>query len=73
MLRNELLIDAYVNLRNKNNKNNNGITSALRICAKNSVYKFLDWVYKDATVCLDRKYKKYTESLKNQMVNIETV
>jgi len=55
------------------NKSNNGITSALCCGCKSSVYKFLSWIYDDAKVYLDRKYKKYKESVKNQAVTIEVV
>ena len=39
----------------------NGITSVFSICGNNVCKKFLDWIYKDATICLERKYKRYVD------------
>ena len=39
----------------------NGITSVFSICGNNVCKKFLDWIYKDATIYLERKYKRYVD------------
>lgn len=39
----------------------NGITKQLSIARKNDVKKFLDWIYADATIYMERKYKRYIE------------
>ncbi len=36
----------------------NGITSVYEITGNNVCKKFLDWIYKDATIYLERKYKR---------------
>lgn len=40
-------------------KNKNKITRQLHINSRPQAIKFLDWLYKDATIYLDRKYDKY--------------
>lgn len=37
----------------------NGVTSVLSIHKKADIKKFLDWIYKDADLCLKRKYDIY--------------
>jgi len=44
----------------------NGITTKLSIGGNKQVIRFLDWLYKDATIYLDRKYNKYQELIKLQ-------
>ena len=39
----------------------NGITSVFSICGNDVCKKFLDWIYKDATIYLERKYKRYVD------------
>lgn len=39
----------------------NGVTKYLSIARKKDVKKFLDWIYNDATIYLERKYKRYIE------------
>lgn len=39
--------------------NHNGITAVLEIWKTESVIKFLDYIYQDAEMFLDRKYKRY--------------
>ncbi len=40
----------------------NGITKVLSFSGKNQVKKFLDWIYLDAEMYLDRKYQRYVKS-----------
>lgn len=42
----------------------NGITSRFEISKKIQVIDFLDWIYRDSIVHLDRKYQKYLNILK---------
>lgn len=59
ILLNQLLnISTYIKKANKNSENN--ITYRLRCDKKMETIKLLDWIYKDATVYLERKYKQYT-------------
>lgn len=39
----------------------NGITKVVSLAGKNSTKKLLDWMYKDATLYLKRKYDRYIE------------
>ena len=54
-----LKINCYI-IKNKRAETN----VELYISGKNQVLKFLDWIYKDAELYIDRKYEKYL-SLKN--------
>ena len=45
-------------------KTNNNITYVLRSGGNLQVQKILDWLYKDASIFMDRKYNKYLELLK---------
>lgn len=45
-------------------KNINGAKKYV-FSAEYDVYKFLNWIYKDANVYLDRKYEKYLDYIKN--------
>ena len=42
--------------------NKNGITSVLTLSKKHDIKTFLDWIYKDAELYLERKYKRYIET-----------
>lgn len=37
----------------------NGITKSLNIARKNDVKNFLDWIYTDANIYMERKYQRY--------------
>lgn len=37
----------------------NGVTKVFQICGANICKKFLDWLYKDSTIFLQRKYDRY--------------
>lgn len=39
----------------------NGITKVFSLSGKNVCKKFLDWIYDDATIYLERKYNRYIE------------
>jgi hypothetical protein len=56
ILMNEL--DIKISIYNNNSKNKD-ITKSLEICGNNKCIKFLDWLYKDSTLYIDRKYEKY--------------
>lgn len=43
----------------KTGKYKDSNTWVVRICGNKSSYKFLSWIYKDATMCLKRKYDKF--------------
>lgn len=51
-------VNSYFSKRHKNRDNNN---FTIAITGNNQVKKVLDWLYKDATIYLERKYKKYIE------------
>lgn len=40
-------------------KTGNKITTVLKICTQKDVKIFLDWIYKDANIYLERKYERY--------------
>ena len=42
----------------------NGTTKNLRITGRMQCNKFLDWIYKDADLMLDRKHEKYLTQFK---------
>lgn len=42
----------------------NGITSVFSISGNNVCEKFLNWIYDDATIYLERKYKRYVDYYK---------
>ena len=49
---------------------NNGITSNFTVTGKNNTKAFLDWIYKDAELYLDRKYEIYKNRyLCNENIN----
>lgn len=39
----------------------NGVTKVFTLCGPIPTKKFLDWLYKDATIFLDRKYNRYCD------------
>lgn len=45
--------------QNKKGKYKDSDTWIVRICGNKSSYKFLSWIYKDATMVLKRKYDKF--------------
>lgn len=48
---------------------NNDITHCYSINGKNQLRVFLDWLYKDSTIYLDRKYNKYLEIVEKIIKN----
>lgn len=54
----QLIYKSNKNLRN-NNKNQN-ITKVLKY-STNEAFTFIDWLYKDSTIYLERKYNRYKE------------
>lgn len=50
------ILDINIGIGDASNKN--GITQIVRIRGYN-IFKFLDWIYEDATIFLKRKYNKY--------------
>lgn len=53
-------VDTLIYLPNSA-KNNNTSTRILKIKHVNDLMTFLDWIYKDATIYLNRKFQKYKE------------
>lgn len=45
----------------KDNRGNNGDIKYIRCTNIHQIIKFLDWLYADSTIHLDRKYQKYLE------------
>ncbi len=41
--------------------NHNGITKVFALSGSNVVKKFMDWMYQDSTIYLQRKYNRYCE------------
>ena len=39
----------------------NGVTKVFQICKNSDKIKFLEWMYKDADIYLQRKYEKYLQ------------
>ena len=58
ILKEELDINTFIT---KRHKERNTVTRQMFISGTNQVTKFLNWIYKDSTVSLDRKYLKYKE------------
>ena len=54
-----ILSNLGINSRVSEASNKNGITASLMITAKDSIKKFLDWIYKDAKLYLKRKHDVY--------------
>ena len=54
-----ILNNLHIESRISDASNNNGITAALYIYKKESMKKFLDWIYKDAELYLKRKHDIY--------------
>lgn len=40
---------------------NNGITKTFKVSGNKQILRFLDWIYSDATIYLDRKFKSYLQ------------
>lgn len=51
---------------------NNGVTSSLEIGGNLQVDKYLDFLYKDATIYLDRKYNKFIERKEKRDIILNT-
>ena len=62
---NELSINCYLNNRHPNRNNN---IRTLEVSGRSQVKNFLDWIYSDATIFLNRKHEKYKADIeiKNQ-------
>ncbi len=56
----KLGINLCLSIRHKERNNS---TRQVVISGSQQSYKFLNWIYKDATIYLDRKYKKYNEGV----------
>lgn len=41
--------------------NENGITTTISVSGNRQIFRLMDWLYKDATIYLERKYLKYQE------------
>lgn len=54
-------LNIYCTVKVNHPKSDNKITTRLGFEKANAVYDFLDWIYKDATIFLDRKYQHYLE------------
>lgn len=50
--------------------NRNGITKVFTISGKNQIKKFMDWMYQDADLFLQRKYNRYLEYFYEEDNNI---
>lgn len=51
-----------------NSCSTNGITKLFRIGGNKQVERILDWLYKDATIYLNRKYEKYLHFKSNRVI-----
>jgi intein-encoded DNA endonuclease-like protein len=58
-----------INSRIARYKNRNEITCDFRISGYYQVYKFLDWIYEDCTLKLNRKYQRYLDYKKDTSIN----
>lgn len=65
IIENELGIHVHVKLDGRHND----ITSDIRIGGNNQVTKFLDWIYNDADLKMERKYIKYQQLLEYRNIN----
>lgn len=54
-------ISGSVNKDKKMLSHNNNITSILSYAGNHRIINILDWLYKDATIYMERKYEKYLE------------
>jgi len=61
IIKNELNITNIVKYKRHKNKNDN--IWSFRIVKPDDVVKFLDWIYKDTNIYLNRKYEHYLEIL----------
>jgi hypothetical protein len=55
------LFDIHPTLSLRHTKNNNFITTELIFGGNQQVYRFLSWLYQDATIYLARKHEKFIE------------
>lgn len=51
-------VNSYLTKRHKNRKNNN---YTLNVSGNKQIQRLMDWIYKDGTIFLQRKYYKYKE------------
>ena len=60
-----------MNIKSSIYKKNKGsdIIRAFYITNRQDRVKFLDWIYKDANLKLDRKYEKYQQLLNDYSIN----
>lgn len=65
IVENELGIHVHVKL----NGRRNDITSDIRIGGNRQVLRFLDWIYKDSDLRMERKYIKYQQLLDYENIN----
>ena len=63
----KLLIENYLNINCSISKASckNNVTSQLSIGGRQQCIKFLDWIYEDANLYLERKYQKYLDIKKS--------
>lgn len=55
----------YINCHIYDASNHNGITKVFSISGRNQVKTFLDWIYKDAEMFLERKHQRYIKYFYN--------
>lgn len=48
--------------------NHNGITKVFAVCGKLQTNRFLEWIYQDADLMLNRKYEKYLSEFKADLL-----
>ena len=65
IVENELGIHVHVKLDGRRND----ITSDIRIGGNRQVLRFLDWIYKDSDLRMERKYIKYQQLLDYENIN----
>jgi len=53
-------------VKSKRHKDRDGNVFRIQISSKEGIKKFCDWIYKDSTIHLERKYKVYEERIKNK-------
>ena len=61
IIREEIGVDFYI--RDLDIKKYNPATKGARISNRNGIKLFLDWIYKDSDIMLERKYDKYQQFL----------
>lgn len=65
IIENTLDIHAHVKLDGRHND----ITCDIRLGGNKQVFKFLNWIYKDADLKMERKYKKYQQLFEYRNIN----